>query len=464
MSEKFGYIIFSLLFILFSILYIMDDSLYDMYNKSEYSQNTYYVDSENGHTDNDGTEAKPLKSLQSLIERRKLKSGDTVYLSSGYYGKLYIKGRKNSSHITIAAKVGHQPRFKSIRILSSRNWILRGFAVSPSFAKSYSGDVLIITDKRSENIVFEDFEIFSVPDISSWTKKDWNEKAVNGFEVAGKNITVRNSIVRNTNIGISSDADNSLIEKNMVVNFSEDAMRGHGDYSVYQYNTLKNCYSVNGAHHDGFQSWSEGPRGTPGKGQVIGGVLRGNRIINFEDPNQRFRCALQAIGMFDGTYVGWRVENNVIITDHWHGITLMGAKDTTIINNTVFDPDYNDAGPAEIRLLPHKDGTPPKNCFVINNIAHKYILAESGIISLGNIRLTSPEKFFLDPKKYNLRLKPHSPAIDISRSYKLPANQTGTSFPSFPKSDIMGNPRPRGKGIDAGAYEYSPLEKANIKL
>jgi len=31
------------------------------------------------------------------------------------------------------------------------------------------------------------------------------------------------------------------------------------------------------------------------------------------------------------------VENNVILTDHWHGISLYGAQRCRVINNTVVD-------------------------------------------------------------------------------------------------------------------------------
>ena len=61
------------------------------------------------------------------------------------------------------------------------------------------------------------------------------------------------------------------------------------------------------------------------RGEVVGLVLRGNTIINYEDPDQPHRGTLQGIGCFDGMFVDWIIENNVIIVDHYHGITLSGA-------------------------------------------------------------------------------------------------------------------------------------------
>jgi hypothetical protein len=115
-------------------------------------------------------------------------------------------------------------------------------------------------------------------------------------------------------------------------------MRGFGDHTTFQYNTIKNSYAVNGNHDDGFQSWSSGAGGV-GTGEVVGIVLRGNTFINYEDPNQPHRGAMQGIGCFDGMYVDWVIENNVIIVDHWHGISFNGVRNTRIVNNTVLDPN-----------------------------------------------------------------------------------------------------------------------------
>ena len=54
-------------------------------------------------------------------------------------------------------------------------------------------------------------------------------------------------------------------------------------------------------------------------------------------PQQPHRGALQGIGCFDGMFVDWIIENNVIIVDHYHGITLGGARGCRIVNNTVID-------------------------------------------------------------------------------------------------------------------------------
>jgi parallel beta-helix repeat protein len=40
------------------------------------------------------------------------------------------------------------------------------------------------------------------------------------------------------------------------------------------------------------------------------------------------------------------VENNVVMVDHWHGISFYGAKNCKFVNNTVVDINTTGAGPA----------------------------------------------------------------------------------------------------------------------
>ena len=97
-------------------------------------------------------------------------------------------------------------------------------------------------------------------------------------------------------------------------------------------------------------------------------MLRGNTIINNEDPNQPHRGTLQGIGCFDGMFVDWIIENNVIVVDHYHGITLGGARGCRIVNNTVIDPNDQRPGPAALRVGKHKRGMTSSGCTVRNNL------------------------------------------------------------------------------------------------
>jgi hypothetical protein len=424
---------------------------------------------------NDGSISSPWRSIQEVFDRglvesqqweklpyrrgvalvpknpgAPVKAGDTILLLSGYHGELLIKNAYNSAPITVAAAEGHTPKLRRVRIRSGAGWVLRGLHISPEFAPSFEPATLIDLDSHGfsgpvRDIVVDQCHVHSVRDSSGWSAADWNRLSCNGIQVDGNHMTVRDCVFRNVNFGISVSATHSLIEGNTVENFAGDGMRGLGDFTSFQYNTVKNCYDVNRNHDDGFQSWSRGKDGRVGTGEVRNIVLRGNLIINYEDSNQRYRGTLQGIGCFDGMFVDWVVENNVVITDHFHGITLSGARDSRIVNNTVIDINEKGPGPAWIRIGNHKNGTASSGCVVRNNLTTALNVSRGqGVTVDHNLIIRDPNVLFVDARAGNLRLRYGSQAIDAGNPELAP------------ELDAERTPRPQGKQVDVGAYEYRP--------
>jgi hypothetical protein len=219
-------------------------------------------------------------------------------------------------------------------------------------------------------------------------------------------------------------------------------MRGLGDDGLFEYNTVQNNYindPPDGNHDDGFQSWSVGPGGV-GTGEVRRVTLRGNVFISVTNPDNPLRSTMQGIGCFDGFFVDWVVENNVVVTDHWHGISFLGMRDSRIVNNTVIDLNGVSPGPPWIMVAPHKDGRPSQNVVVRNNLATDYGLEGTNITADHNLEIANPDTYFVAPP-YNLYLRPHAPGIDVGSALLAPA------------LDVRRNPRPQGVGIDLGANE-----------
>ena len=226
--------------------------------------------------------------------------------------------------------------------------------------------------------------------------------------------------------------------------FSADGLRGLGNDGLFEYNLVQNNYvddSADSNHDDGFQSWSVGPGGV-GTGEVRGVTLRGNIFVNDRNPSHPLRSSMQAIGCFDGFFVDWVVENNVVITDHWHGISFLGMRNSRIVNNTVIDMNGTSPGPPWIMVAPHKDGRPSENVVVRNNLATDYSLAGIGIVADHNTEFTSAgaAALFVAPP-YDLHLRATSAAVN-----------TG-SDDLAPPLDVEGVKRPRAGMVDRGAYE-----------
>jgi hypothetical protein len=214
---------------------------------------------------------------------------------------------------------------------NAQGFVVKGLSISPSHAPSPMRGNMVQISGSSSNIAIEDNRIFSVEDASGWSATQWVDQASSGIEVGGDDVVIRNNTVQNVRFGISVSGENALIEFNRVINFSADGLRGLGNNSVFQYNVVKNSYvgdDQDENHDDGFQSWSNGPNGV-GTTEVTGVVLRGNVFINSEDPNQPLKGTLQGIGCFDGFFVNWAVENNVVVTNHWHGISFLGMPSST---------------------------------------------------------------------------------------------------------------------------------------
>ncbi len=396
-------------------------------------------------------EALPYEAGASLVPKNQgapIKTGDTVWLRSGYHGELVVESHYNADWITVAAEEGHTPELGKLHVRSSSNWIIKGLTVSPELAADYDCDTLIFIETHNwrgpvSDITVEDCTAYSVADSSAWGTGDWNTLACNGARADGERITLRGNTFKNVDFGISVNASDSLIERNTVENFSGDGMRGLGNNTVFQYNTVKNCFAVNDNHDDGFQSWSLGEDGSVGTGWVTGIVLRGNLIINYEDASQPLRGTLQGIGCFDGMFVDWVVENNVVITDHWHGITLSGARNCRIVNNTVIDLNDADPGPPWVRISSHKNGTESQDCVVRNNLTTALNLeAGQNIAEDHNLIIEDLDALFVDAASFDLHLIAGAAAIDQG------------SDDLAPPIDRDGVVRPQGSAVDIGAYEY----------
>ena len=433
---------------------------------------TFHVDPVNGSAKGDGSAAQPWQSLQAvfeagLVESRDwpeypykdgmvlvpvnigapVRAGDTLLLHAGYHGDVAVEHLYNAAPITIAAAPGETPRLRSLRVRSAQNWRISGVEISPSFAaQNAQGTIVEVSDHDWSGPAFDielaQLEIHSIDDASGWGPAEWVDLASSGVDIDAARVTLRDSRIRNVRFGIAVSGVDARILRNLVDGFSADGLRGLGDRGVFEYNRVQNNLvgdDFDDNHDDGFQSWSYGPGGV-GTGAVTGVVLRGNVFVNATDPVNPLRSSMQGIGCFDGFFDEWIVENNVVVTDHWHGISFYGMRDSRILNNTVIDLAGGQPGPPWIMVHDHKDGRPSERVLVRNNLATDYALDGIEVTADHNLDASDAASLFVDAP-FDLHLREGAAAVDAG------------SAGSAPALDAERVPRPQGAGFDVGAYE-----------
>lgn len=444
----------------------------------------YYSDpSPLGNMNNSGTAASPWASLSGIFSANKtFLAGDTLFLRNGNHGYAIIKGM-HTDFVVIAPAPGHDPIISRIRIsnaasTSASYWKLYGLTIQSEATgvnaiPSYN---LVEIYPYATHITISYCTITSNLNTTGWTRADWRNRCNNGLSTRGKlnaHYLIEHNLIKNTAFALSISSSSTIVRENTVQYFTNDGSRVVGSDILFEKNKILDLVKVmttSENHDDLFQSFTYATGGT-GQDTLKNNIIRQNIFINTTDTARAFRGNAQGIGCFDGVYLNWRVENNIVITDHWHGISLYGAVNCYVTNNTVIDPylispvnpfDNNatDIGPTWIRIAkktngPASSGNVVKNNLLANNVffGSPDMGTGSNNIVLGN--LSNFSSFFVDvsnwamPGNFDLHLLPGCAAIDAGDSLNAPL------------VDFDGAIRPQGAGFEVGAYEYSATLPTN---
>jgi len=428
---------------------------------------TYYSDPVSGNMSNSGTFASPWANLEAIFNSgQTFNAGDVIFLRNGNHGFPKING-VNAGFVDIMAQSGHNPIINRIylgNVSTTSFWRLSNLRIQTINVAVFPIN-LITTYPNTSNIVIQNCTIQSTHNTNGYSRDDWRTKSNNGIRSQGNNHIFQNNIIKNIGVGLSIESENTLVKNNEIQFFVTDGIRGLASYCTYEKNVIKDnivvfTYAEN--HYDGFQAYTCCPVGTDTIKDVI---LRQNLIINTTDPNRMWRGPMQGMAGFDGYFENWTIENNVIITDHWHGITLLGAINCRIINNTVVDPydvspiDPYDIestalhGPGWISIKAHKNGNPSYGNIIRNNYTAAPLNTDPGIgIIDHNLVIGSSANYtanFVDTANFNYRLINGSQAIDAGFSILAPL------------ADFDDSIRPQGLGYDLGAFEFTALSYVN---
>ena len=420
----------------------------------------FYCDPANGNMGNDGkTVNSAWSSLEAVFAAKKtFVAGDTIFLKSGAHGQPYITGI-HSDYVTIKAMPGETPYIASVQIENGLYWAFDGITfTSDGRGGNFTSDYMLSTQNNLEYLKVTNCTFCSGESSADWSKADWYEKAEDAVIVRGNNTIFNNNLIKNVYFALQIEGDYTEVKNNVIDNFGADAVRALGSFAVYEGNVIRDAYiedyGVN--HDDAIQMYD--------RDNIASGVINEVRIVNntiyqFADPITRAMIddnlvgySMQGIIITDGHIENSVVENNLVVSDHYHGITLFGAVNCRIQNNTVMKTPTpvnptTDAIPW-IQYTKDKQGNECSNSIIRNNIASKltpwtYDNAE-GMITENNLEpsASSYTDFFVDYYNFDFHLKETGPAVGAGINKDLST------------TDIEGNLRLAGTNVDCGAYEY----------
>ena len=212
----------------------------------------------------------------------------------------------------------------------------------------------------------------------TWTAEEWRARARLGVSVEGPDAEILGNRLSAVRHAVTVFSPGVRVVGNVIDGFSGDGIRALGDFGLYEGNSIENCFAVDENHDDGFQSWSLGPDGAPGKGVVRGVVVRRQH-----DPPELGRARpadLRDAGhrLFDGMYEDWLIEDNLVEVDAWHGIAVMGGINVRILGNTVRNLSPPPPGPPWITIGAHKDGRPGAGNLIAGNRSTAWLQGGGG--------------------------------------------------------------------------------------
>ena len=337
--------------------------------------------------------------------------GDALYLLDGDHGAFRLDNAVNRDFVSVEAARANAH--------AQRDHHVRGIALGYSAASPSRTSPIPGTSSEREidadDILFTQNTIQSQADVSSWTQADWRSSAIAGVNASGHCVAITDNTIRNVGSAIGVSGSSILVRGNAVDHFGDDGIDfGQGtdagtlsDLEISR-NTLTNNLDIgDGNHNDGLQGWVL--NGTTGTDVLIDS----NTVIAQADPALPFPGNMQGISEFDGAWEGIEITNNVVIAAAYHGIALYGAHDARIVNNTVFGTfiaSNGDVNETWIGVFDNKDGTPPVDVVVRNNVASLYSLASSGVTADHNVTATDPVRPVREVRPLDLPVRPPSHA------------------------------------------------------
>lgn len=397
-----------------------------------------------------------LPSIDAAI--RTAKPGDVINLMTGDYGEITIKERHAGAYVTVQSGPGQSPKISKLTVNAS-HWRFAGLTVSGHFLQ---GAIVNIAD--SDNIIFEKNTVASKIGNISWgpelIAKNNPEPISSGiFANQSSCISVTDNHINNVFNGLMTGGDQTnnrgqyiLVSGNIIDNFAGDGIDHQASHIRITDNHITNGHDICNnqcVHNDGIQGWNWGNRPGITNTDVI---INNNEIVVQTDPRLVLPAdALQGITIFDGSWDGVQITNNVVIVTAWHGIAILRGRNISIINNTVAPGDPKRS--TWITYSPPKDLPPgtSNHSILRNNVAREVTIYKHEPVGKEievdhNLNIKTADGFSDVFVKFDLA----NSSFDLHPSRRSEARGGGSSD-GAPANDIEGTLR---KSSDIGAYTY----------
>ncbi len=411
------------------------------------------------------TDPKSLQALSPINPDGPIKPGDTWVLMSGDHGAVDLRLYDNKDFIQVVAGKNETPVIPSMRIVSSSHWLFRGLkfrGVRPE--KNLYGGMVEVLDTRygpADNIVFVSNSFTTQDDVADWKDADWVRLPYQyAFKTFSRCTTLFDNHFYNIRNAASIAGPDNLVMNNLIEAAGNDGFDIMASNLTVRRNVIRAGHhtAAEPMHADGIQGWSL--RNTTNSNVVV----EGNTVIDINQSDDNY---MQGISIFDGVWDGLIVSNNLVFTNHWHGIALYGVDHAVVVNNTVL-PSKPNKYLTWIAIQASKTRRQSSHVVVRNNIAGQILAGGFDVQVDHNIALgpISSRQFRADPDllsdadfAFNEQNVPEdtlfrnldraSGSHDFHLAPKSPAVESGASDLA-PAVDIEG--RSRKSPIDVGAY------------
>ncbi|THD65100.1 nitrous oxide reductase family maturation protein NosD [Phenylobacterium sp.] len=245
----------------------------------------------------------------------KAKPGDTVSFAAGTYGQLAVNRQWADPGVTIRPAPGAKVSFTNVTVANAAGVTVREFTVL--------SDAIGFMAINSERIVASKLDIHGALD------GELTAKAGTGVIVRNiKASEVSDCDVHHTGCGIGHQGcDGLIIRGNTIHNFRFDGVRGGSSNLTVEGNEIRDMYPAPADHPDGIQFWT-----TLLSAPVENVTIRRNRVLRNKG------LPFQGIFVADEANVGIHgldIEENLVVSDHFHGISVYHGTSPKIIGNYV---------------------------------------------------------------------------------------------------------------------------------